>query len=192
MDGKTGFPVLRSSEMRSESLESGATRTERRRGPVVTRTWRGVYRSFTITKHPSSDVIPSPPTRTRSRERTGGVVVRRWRGGFACLLVTASSDRSKWILPKGSLEEGETPVLGAQREIEEEAGVKSLPVMHLGVWERSGRVESYHLFRYVADCAWAERGLRDRRWVPLDEAGSIVPRKLRKVLDAARASLSES
>jgi len=158
----------------------------------VTRTWRRVYRAFISTTHASRDVTTSTPTPIRSRERSGGVVVRRRRAGFECLLVTASSDRSKWVLPKGSLEAGETPAVCAVREIEEEAGVKSLPIMHLGVWERSGRVESYHLFRYVADCAWAERGLRDRRWVPLDEAGSIVPRKLRKVLDAARASLSES
>lgn len=142
--------------------------------------------------HPFDEVNTASPTRIRSRERSGGVVVRRRKGGFVCLLVTASSNRSKWILPKGSIETGETPANCAMREIEEEAGVKSLPIMHLGVWERSGRVESYHLLRYVADCAWAERGLRDRRWVPLDEAGSIVPRKLRKVLDAARASLSDS
>lgn len=142
--------------------------------------------------HLSHDVHKTAPPILRSRERSGGVVVRRVRGGFACLLVTASSNPDKWVLPKGSLERGESPSDGAQREIAEEAGVTCSPIKHLGIWERSDRVESYHLFRYVAECAWAERGLRERRWVSLEEAGGMLPRKLRKVLDAARAALSES
>lgn len=53
--------------------------------------------------------------------------------------------REKWDLPKGKMEESETPELCAEREIEEETGVKHLTLKH-----KIG--ETYHIYE--------ERGLR--------------------------------
>ncbi|MCY7293326.1 MAG: NUDIX domain-containing protein [Ferruginibacter sp.] len=47
--------------------------------------------------------------------------------------------RNKWDLPKGKMEEGETPEICAEREIEEETGVKNLLLKHtIG--------ETYHIY----------------------------------------------
>ncbi len=53
--------------------------------------------------------------------------------------------REKWDLPKGKMEENETPEICAEREIEEETGVKYLTLKH-----KIG--ETYHIYE--------ERGLR--------------------------------
>ncbi|MFN0081946.1 MAG: NUDIX hydrolase [Ferruginibacter sp.] len=53
--------------------------------------------------------------------------------------------REKWDLPKGKMEENETPEVCAEREIEEETGVKNLTLKH-----KIG--ETYHIYE--------ERGMR--------------------------------
>jgi len=60
--------------------------------------------------------------------------------------------RDKWDLPKGKMEEGETPELCAEREIEEETGVKNLSLKH-----KIG--ETYHIYKERGDtilkiCHW--------------------------------------
>lgn len=53
--------------------------------------------------------------------------------------------RGKWDLPKGKMEEGETPEICAEREIEEETGVNQLQLIHK-------IIDTYHIYE--------ERGLQ--------------------------------
>jgi len=47
--------------------------------------------------------------------------------------------RGKWDLPKGKMEEGETPEICAEREIEEETGVNQLQLIHK-------IIDTYHIY----------------------------------------------
>lgn len=63
------------------------------------------------------------------REPTaGGVVFRHGKeGGIEILLIQDAKDR--WTIPKGHIEEGETAVVTARREIGEEAGLMDLDML---------------------------------------------------------------
>ncbi len=64
----------------------------------------------------------------------GGIVVREGR------VVLVQQYRSSWSLPKGHVEEDETPLAAAKREILEETGLADLEMMkELGSYERTGR-----------------------------------------------------
>lgn len=68
------------------------------------------------------------------------------------MIVTARRRRKRWILPKGTVEEGEEPSEAALREVREEAGVTGTIVRHASTVRyntRRGRVQvEYYLIRY--------------------------------------------
>jgi 8-oxo-dGTP pyrophosphatase MutT (NUDIX family) len=66
------------------------------------------------------------------RETTaGGVVFRRRNGEVEILLTQDAKDR--WTIAKGHIEPGETPRQTAEREVQEETGLKEMKVLnHLG------------------------------------------------------------
>jgi len=69
-------------------------------------------------RKPSIQEIVREPT-------AGGIVWRRGEGGsIEILLIQDAKDR--WTIPKGHIEEGETAVQTAKREIGEEAGLKEV------------------------------------------------------------------
>ena len=95
-------------------------------------------------------------------------------GGRVCL-ITSSSGR-RWILPKGTLEHGQSPGECAAQEAWEEAGIEgrpeSRPVARYRTikWGRECVVAVYRLsVQNVAD-DWPERRLRQRRWLSTSEA----------------------
>lgn len=67
------------------------------------------------------------------RETTaGGVVFRRDKNGQVQILL-AQDAKDRWTIPKGHIEPGETPRQTAEREIQEETGLKEMDVLdHLG------------------------------------------------------------
>ena len=65
-----------------------------------------------------------PVKRARS---AGGVVFRRDGGDARILLLQHTS--GKWMLPKGTIEEGETPEVVALREVREETGISNVRVV---------------------------------------------------------------
>jgi len=67
------------------------------------------------------------------RETTaGGVVFRRNEKGEVEILLTQDA-KDRWTIAKGHIEPGETPRQTAEREIQEETGLKEMNVMnHLG------------------------------------------------------------
>lgn len=66
------------------------------------------------------------------RKTAGGVVVSPDNK-----IVVVSQNGDSWSLPKGGVDEGETPLQTAQREIQEESGINDLElVCELGTYNR--------------------------------------------------------
>lgn len=112
----------------------------------------------------------------------GGVVFRRDGAGPAILLLRHES--GKWMLPKGTIEPGETPEAVALREVREETGISRVRVVaDLGeeryhffwraedtFYDKSVR---YYLLEFLGDEAarpQSEEGFVACEWVPLGEA----------------------
>lgn len=115
---------------------------------------------------------------TRGREpldaptHAGGIVVRRDGAQPRFLLVTARRSPGEWVLPKGHIEEGETAVEAAEREVLEESGVTAVAGDRIGDLEYKtprGRIRAR--FFVMAFQSEGEPGeSRERAWVTAGEA----------------------
>lgn len=108
----------------------------------------------------------------------GAAAVALDERGRVCLLrqYRYVADGWLWELPAGKLEPGEPPLLTAQRELAEEAGLEAAEWVDLGVCLTSPGVltERLHLFRATGITPTASAHERaeviEIHWVPLDEA----------------------
>ena len=125
-------------------------------------------------------------------EAAGAVL---WRDGPGALEV-AVVHRPKyddWSLPKGKLLPDEHVLLGALREVTEETGHRAVPGRPLGevrydTAEGPKRVR-YWAARAVAGSFEPTREVDRLRWLPLDQAGSLLDAdRDREVLDAFAAA----
>ncbi|MGU7779136.1 NUDIX domain-containing protein [Burkholderia sp. PU8-34] len=89
---------------------------------------------------------------TLRRPRHEGALVAIYVG--RALLLLKSSYRAEWNFPGGSIRPGETPVAAAQREMEEEIGLSSHPLVPAGsacgIWD--GRRDQVYFFELHLDC----------------------------------------
>lgn len=90
------------------------------------------------------------------------------------LLVTARSKPHLWVLPKGTVEPGESTEDAALREAREEAGVSGALGQFVGEFEyRHGSIMYAWLLdapRELSEEVWAERFERKRRWMSVYDA----------------------
>src|SRR5215510_9371698 len=92
-------------------------------------------------------------------------------------LVTTSRGRG-WIVPKGSLDEGERSRDAAIREAEEEAGLKGrVPRKPLGRYRHRKNRDPYRVDVYLMRVTrvlehWMEDKIRRRRWMPIPDAAA--------------------
>jgi ADP-ribose pyrophosphatase YjhB (NUDIX family) len=104
----------------------------------------------------------------------GGIVFRTQNGGVGYLVVEASGERSKWVLPKGHIEAGEAPREAAVREVKEEANVWARIIDWVDD-VRLGAVPGAPLVRFFLMEALEEGAPlppeeRQRRWLTRSEA----------------------
>ena len=98
-------------------------------------------------------------------------------------LVTTLSGK-RWVVPKGSLNEGERSRDAAIRETEEEAGLigdverKPLGRYHFTRANERYVVEVYLMRVTMVLDYWLEAKLRRRRWIEVDKAAAIVVTEL--------------
>jgi 8-oxo-dGTP diphosphatase len=107
----------------------------------------------------------------------GGVVVRRDGPALRYLVVTAKTESRAWVLPKGRIEDGESPRETARREVLEEAGVDATVKALLDTLDfigRKGPVRAqYFLMEFVSDGAPCED--REQKWLELADALDALP-----------------
>jgi 8-oxo-dGTP diphosphatase len=127
----------------------------------------------------------------------GGIVLRR--GGDPLFAVVRMRKRNDWVLPKGKLDDGETPRDAAEREVLEETGhlVEVHEFIGTLAYESGGRSKVVHFWRMEAAPVQTHPLMKDIRavdWLPLDEAVERLSRSYERaflvhvgplVLDAA-------
>jgi 8-oxo-dGTP pyrophosphatase MutT (NUDIX family) len=125
--------------------------------------------------------LSEPGVRTRREVSAGGVVYRREGDSVEVALASRRTRRGDlaWGLPKGLIEEGETPETAAVRETLEETGLETELEGALGeisyfyVWEgeRVAKVVHFFLLRQTGgDVANHDFEMEDVVWFPLQEA----------------------
>jgi len=103
----------------------------------------------------------------------GGIVLRREK--IPLIAVVRLRKRDEWVLPKGKLDDGETPRDAAEREVLEETGHDVSVHEFLGtlVYESGGRSKVVHYWRMETNGGQAYELMDDVRavdWLPLDAA----------------------
>jgi ADP-ribose pyrophosphatase YjhB (NUDIX family) len=118
----------------------------------------------------------------------GGVVFKLTAAGPRYLLVEASGARSRWVLPKGRVESGETAAAAARREVSEEAGVRARPIRRLGPVKQTKAGERISIVYFLMAYAGRATPLEKRRirWLTVREALEALDLgKSRRVLRSA-------
>jgi len=103
----------------------------------------------------------------------GGIVLRR--EPTPLIAVVRLRKRDEWVLPKGKLDDGETPLAAAKREVLEETGHDVTVHEFLGtlVYEINGRSKIVHYWRMEARGGQTHELMSDIRavdWLPLEAA----------------------
>lgn len=103
----------------------------------------------------------------------GGIVVQR--GETPLFAVVCLRKRGDWVLPKGKLDDGETPRAAAEREVLEETG--HVPSVHefLGtlaypLGERTKVVHFWHMEAGATPSRKLMKDISEVAWLPLDRA----------------------
>jgi 8-oxo-dGTP diphosphatase len=109
----------------------------------------------------------------------GGVVLRRGAPLFA---VVRQRKRNEWVLPKGKLDDGETPKQAAHREVLEETGHEVAIHEFLGtlVYQSGGRSKVVHFWRMEAEGGPVRKLTNDIKavdWLPLEDAIARLSRE---------------
>jgi 8-oxo-dGTP diphosphatase len=109
----------------------------------------------------------------------GGIVLRREQPPLVA--VVRLRKRDEWVLPKGKLNDGETPRAAARREVLEETGHNVTVHEFLGtlVYESGGRSKVVHYWRMEAGGEQVHELMNDVRavdWLPLDAAVARLSR----------------
>ena len=115
-------------------------------------------------------------------QAAGGIVLRR--EDPARIAVVRLRKRNEWVLPKGKLDDGETPRAAAEREVLEETGHDVSVHEFLGtlVYESGGRAKVVHYWRMEAGGDQVHELMHDVKavdWLPLGDARRTALAQLR-------------
>jgi 8-oxo-dGTP diphosphatase len=110
----------------------------------------------------------------------GGIVLRR--GLTPLIAVVHQRKRNEWVLPKGKLDDGETPKEAAHREVLEETGHDVAIREFLGtlVYQSGGRSKVVHFWRMEAEGGPVRNLTNDIKavdWLPLEDAIARLSRE---------------
>jgi ADP-ribose pyrophosphatase YjhB (NUDIX family) len=171
------------------SAGSEGTKKKRRRRRPANRSPQS--QDLTTSPNPSSqtqkpaskNTKPKAPYAKRVDEVSAGGLVVDTTGKLGLLIgrrdqKDATGKRILWSLPKGHIEEGETPEQAALREVQEETGIESIIEKSLGVidfWFMAGgkrihKTVHHYLFRESGGLLAAQETEVDEvAWFPLEE-----------------------
>jgi 8-oxo-dGTP pyrophosphatase MutT (NUDIX family) len=145
---------------------------------------------------------PKTPPRTRFEVSAGGVIYRRSAEGFDVALI-ATKGGTRWQLPKGKQEKGETLETTAAREVAEETGLVGEVEARLeaiDIWfsatENGHTIRSHKLIHFYllayrdGDTADHDDEVDDACWFPIEEAiERLTFPSERRVVERAQALL---
>jgi 8-oxo-dGTP pyrophosphatase MutT (NUDIX family) len=124
--------------------------------------------------------------------RQAAVIPFRIRHERVEIALVTTPGGKRWVVPKGSLDEGERPRDAAIRETEEEAGlIGDLERKPLGRYRFTRDKEIYEVEVYLMHVTivldyWLEAGQRRRRWIKVDKAAALVRADLQPFLHAVK------
>jgi predicted NUDIX family NTP pyrophosphohydrolase len=141
----------------------------------------------------------------REREERTEVLLIRPGGPF-----WRNKDAGAWMIPKGAIEAGETPVEAAMREFEEEIGqpLKAVPFALCSVRQAGGKLVEVFACEGDVDAAkiasikfemeWPPKSgelqtfpeAEEGRWMPIVEARRLMLPSQLPILDALEAKLA--
>ena len=140
--------------------------------------------------------------RTVDEISAGGLVVDHTRGTAAVIGRLDRRGRLLWSLPKGHIEEGETPEDTAVREVAEETGIIGEVLAPLGIidfWfvaegRRVHKTVHHFLLRAIGGAlSDADIEVTEVAWVPLDELSTrLAYADERALVERAPALLADS
>ena len=136
---------------------------------------------------------------TMDQVSAGGVAFR-WKDSEPEVAIVRVKPKLRWQLPKGIVDEGESPQVTAVREVREEAGVESDMIKLIETieyWYRSvkyGKPIRYHKFVHFylleyrsGEVSDHDHEVEQARWVNIDEALEMLDFKgEREVVEKAR------
>jgi 8-oxo-dGTP diphosphatase len=110
----------------------------------------------------------------------GGIVLRR--GATPLIAIVRQRKRNEWVLPKGKLDDGETPKDAAYREVLEETGHDVAVHEFLGTlaYQSGGRSKVVHFWRMEAEGGPVRKLMSDIKavdWLPLEDAVERLSRE---------------
>ena len=110
----------------------------------------------------------------------GGIVLRQ--AATPLIAVVRLRKRNEWVLPKGKLDDGETPRAAAEREVLEETGHDVAVHEFLGtlVYQSGGRSKVVHFWRMEAGGGPVRKLMNDIKavdWLPLEDALARLSRE---------------
>lgn len=171
------------------SAGSEGTKKKRRRRRPANRSPQS--QDLTTSANPASQTPKAVPKSTKPKapyakrvdEVSAGGLVVDTTGKLGLLIgrrdqKDASGKRILWSLPKGHIEEGETPEQAALREVQEETGIESIIEKSLGVidfWFMAGgkrihKTVHHYLFRESGGLLAAQETEVDEvAWFPLEQ-----------------------
>lgn len=133
---------------------------------------------------------------------SAGGVAYRGAGGDIEIAIILTHPEKRWQLPKGVIDDGETPEQAAKREVREEAGIETELVERLdkteywfiagrdGVRSRFHKHVHWFLLEYISgDVADHDHEVTEARWVSVDKAlNMLVFKNEREVVKKAVAA----
>jgi 8-oxo-dGTP diphosphatase len=135
---------------------------------------------------------------------SAGGVAFRWKDSEPEIAIVSVKPKLRWQLPKGIVDEGESPQVTAVREVREEAGVETEMIKLIETieyWYRSvkyGKPVRYHKFvnfyllQYKSgDVTDHDHEVEESRWVSFEEALDMLDFKSeRDVVEKAREMIA--
>ena len=152
--------------------------------------------------------VRHPARKVRRAHSAGGVVFRRLAPDAPptdVRILLLQHEAGKWMLPKGTIERGETPEAVALREVAEETGLHNVRILqdlgeerYLFFWKTEDtyydKTVHYYLMEFLGGeeaCPQREEGFVRCDWVSVPEAlDRIKYKETREVVRRAEAALA--
>jgi 8-oxo-dGTP pyrophosphatase MutT (NUDIX family) len=141
---------------------------------------------------------------TEIQTSAGGVVYRR-KGETVEIVIISVGEQSRWQLPKGLIDKGETSAEAALREVREEAGIEAEVVDLIDKVEYwyyskgSGKRIRFHKYVYFYLLKYRsgntedhDREVNDARWVDIDTGRTMLAFKGEKEMVSRAKGMIES